>query len=173
MASVASSASVGEGEKRSKRTAKGLLLQYLMFKSLGPSKYHFARMGDGPRWDTYARALAQCCGRNAGGDGGSSVNIVDVGAGWGMLSVVARRAVRSIRGCDSHILKIERLKPIASACLDLLESAADEDGEPESSTESTASSLDEEEEKDDPLRADLVLLDVLPPVCSSRLTPAI
>eukprot|EP00946_MAST-07B_sp_MAST-7B-sp1_P001128 g1128.t1 len=165
MASVASSASAGDGagEKRSKRTAKGLLLQYLMFKSLGPSKYHFARMGDGPRWDTYARALARCCRQEAGGNANSAVNIVDVGAGWGMLSVVARRAVRSARRCDSHILKVERLKPIARACLDLLESAADADGEPESSTESTAPSLDEEEEKDAPLRADLVLLDVLAP----------
>ena len=42
---------------RPKRSAKGLLLQYLLFKTLGPTKYHFGHLHDSERWQIFAKAL--------------------------------------------------------------------------------------------------------------------
>ena len=155
---------VSKKNKKNKKSAKSLLLQYLVFKSLGPSKYHFALLRDDRRWATYAQALERCVASIAESELSSGcVNILDVGAGWGIMSIIARRAVRRKLECDANILKIERLKPIARACLDLIEAAAEDDDEPESSTETVVASLDEEQDRDNFTVADMVLLDTFAP----------
>lgn len=135
---------------RPKKSAKGLLLQYLLFKSLGPTKYHFGHLHDSERWQIFATAL------RSNVDNDKKQHVVNVGAGWGVLTCLARKCMPT-----SHIVTVERLRPVANAVREFLQDnhhAPDDQDVDQDTLISVVSNMEE-----DASPCDLVLLDLMSP----------
>ena len=145
MSSLALAPETKENEPtQQKQTTRGLLLQYLLFKSLGPTKHHFAHLHDSQRWDIYDRALASLQTDNTDG-----LRVLNVGAGWGMLSALAQTHFPT----NTEITSVERLKPVANAVREFLHGP----NKPQSQSSTVLTNM----EDDNP--CNIVLLDILSP----------
>jgi predicted RNA methylase len=124
---MASVAGAGNEDTRSDRArtgpskSKSLLLKYMLFKSLGPDKHCFAKLNAAGLWSKYEIAL-EAFAKKVGlqPDDQRKMTVVDVGAGWGILSLLAARALAKCWDQAAGpralgVVKVEGMTPIASA----------------------------------------------------------
>ncbi len=109
------------GTNRGKARVRSLLMKYMLFKSLGPGKYHVSHLHDTHRWKTISEAAGLTFREETSSEKGSYC-VVDIGAGWGRASVAVAKAIRNLadssnRGLTRNveIVKIEPSTPVSNA----------------------------------------------------------
>ena len=132
-----------------KKSTKGLLLQYLLFKSLGPTKHHYAHLHDDQRWEIYSKAINSLTLND------SPLRIANVGAGWGLLSSLV---CTKYQHDQAEIITVERLRPVANAVREFINVNEIEKWENPKLTSAVISNMEE-----DDTHCDLILLDIMAP----------
>jgi predicted RNA methylase len=127
-----------------KQSAKSLLLQYVLFKSLGPTKFHFSHLHDQSRWETYNRALNSL---KTTLEGTQEMHVANVGAGWGMLTALAQSHLPQ----NTTFTNVERMRPVANAVHEFLNGV-----DKNNKNITVVTNMDEK-------KCDLVLLDIMSP----------
>jgi type II protein arginine methyltransferase len=151
-----------------KKSAKGLLLQYLLFKSLGPTKHHFGHLHDHGRWDIYNRALASSTMTSHYNSDKKNLRVANVGAGWGMLTSLARTHMPN----GTEFVTVERLRPVANAVREFLLWNVTEVEQKQKQKQKQEQEQEQEQDtlctvissmEDDDSFCDVILLDVMAP----------
>jgi type II protein arginine methyltransferase len=110
-----------------RRKMKLMLMKYMLFRALAPEPKQFTRsFFDEHRISAYARAIQSAC-QSLSSKGGECARVLDAGAGWGILSLVAAEMVQMGAQTGSTVTRIECLKPIAACLRDTVELNEHED----------------------------------------------
>jgi 2-polyprenyl-3-methyl-5-hydroxy-6-metoxy-1,4-benzoquinol methylase len=129
--------------RRARQNGKSLLLKYMLFKSLGPDKHCFSKFNSFRLWEKYKAALEAFVIKRKQTTTAPLENfqVLDCGAGWGILSIVIARILKDSNIAKSiNVTKVEGMKPISAAIRRFFAVH---------STEFDVDSSDEEEERQD------------------------
>lgn len=84
------------------KRARNLVLRWALLKALGPDRWHFAALLDSGRADSFRSAMGRALAAK-----GSGATIADVGAGAGLLSLMAASL------WNAKVTRYEKLRPLA------------------------------------------------------------
>ena len=109
--------SLGKTSVASNSKRRQLMLKYILFKSLGPDKFWFQKLNSTYVFQRYLAAFETVLANRKASLEGKTINVLDIGAGAGVLSVGFVRSMLKIatKMVSLSVTKIEGMKPVAVA----------------------------------------------------------